>query len=238
MEKISILIPTYNRTKFVQLCIMNILRQDYPKELLEVIILDDGNVPFLENEEYIKEVLFPIKLTYIKQKQRLTIGEKRHKLIKLSSNKIVCFMDDDDIYLPTYISYSYKTLKDNKAGLVGSNQMLFLFPHNDFKVTGIDCGEDRKYYIHEATMMMTKKWYNSSNKFEKSSKGEGVGLIQMNDKKVFITDIRNIMICVCHQNNTIDKQRFLEHKQLEVNLDEGIKQLLLAVLLEKELTEK
>ena len=70
--------------------------------------------------------------------------------------------------------------------------------------------------------MMTKKWYNSSNKFEKSSKGEGVGLIQMNDKKVFITDIRNIMICVCHQNNTIDKQRFLEHQQLEVKLDEKI----------------
>ena len=50
MEKISILIPTYNRSKFIQLCIMNILRQDYPKELLEVIILDDGETPFIENE--------------------------------------------------------------------------------------------------------------------------------------------------------------------------------------------
>ena len=52
MEKISILIPTYNRSKFIQLCIMNILRQNYPKELLEVIILDDGETPFIENEEY------------------------------------------------------------------------------------------------------------------------------------------------------------------------------------------
>ena len=141
MEKISILIPTYNRSKFIQLCIMNILRQDYPKELLEVIILDDGETPFIENEEYMKKVLFPIKLNYIKQKQRLTIGEKRNKLIKLSKNKIVCFMDDDDIYLPTYMSYSYQTLKNNKAGLVGSNQMMFIYPHNDFKSTGIDCGE-------------------------------------------------------------------------------------------------
>ena len=64
MEKISILIPTYNRTKFVQLCIMNILRQNYPKELLEVIILDDGDVAFIENEEYIKEVLFPNSVFY------------------------------------------------------------------------------------------------------------------------------------------------------------------------------
>jgi len=231
MEKISILIPTYNRSKFIQLCIMNILRQDYPKELLEVIILDDSNseTPFIENEEYIKKVLFPIKLNYIKQKQKMTIGEKRNKLIKLSKNKIVCFMDDDDIYLPTYISYSYKTLKDNKAGLVGSNQMMFIYPHNDFKSTGIDCGE-KKFFIHEATMMMTKKWYNSSNKFEKSSKGEGVELIQANDKKVFITDIRQLMVCICHKNNTIDKSRFLENDNLQIELDKNIKQLIINIL--------
>jgi len=231
MEKISILIPTYNRSKFIQLCIMNILRQDYPKELLEVIILDDSDsqTPFIENEEYIKKVLFPIKLNYIKQKQRMTIGEKRNKLIKLSKNKIICFMDDDDIYLPTYISYSYKTLKDNKAGLVGSNQMMFIYPHNDFKSTGIDCGE-KKFFIHEATMMMTKKWYNSSNKFEKSSKGEGVELIQANDKKVFITDIRQLMVCICHKNNTIDKSRFLENDNLQIELDKNIKQLIINIL--------
>ena len=231
MEKISILIPTYNRSKFIQLCIMNILRQDYPKELLEVIILDDSDsqTPFIENEEYIKKVLFPIKLNYIKQKQKMTIGEKRNKLIKLSKNKIICFMDDDDIYLPTYISYSYKTLKDNKAGLVGSNQMMFIYPHNDFKSTGIDCGE-KKFFIHEATMMMTKKWYNSSNKFEKSSKGEGVELIQANDKKVFITDIRQLMVCICHKNNTIDKSRFLENDNLQIELDKNIKQLIINIL--------
>lgn len=229
MEKISILIPTYNRSKFIQLCIMNILRQDYPKELLEVIILDDGETPFIENEEYMKKVLFPIKLNYIKQKQKMTIGEKRNKLIKLSKNKIVCFMDDDDIYLPTYISYSYKTLKNNKAGLVGSNQMMFIYPHNDFKSTGIDCGE-KKFFIHEATMMMTKKWYNSSNKFEKSSKGEGVNLIEANDKQVCITDIRQIMVCICHKNNTIDKTRFLENDNLKIELDPTIKNLIKNIL--------
>jgi glycosyltransferase involved in cell wall biosynthesis len=229
MEKISILIPTYNRSKFIQLCIMNILRQDYPKELLEVIILDDGQTPFIENEEYMKKVLFPIKLNYIKQKQKMTIGEKRNKLIKLSKNKIVCFMDDDDIYLPTYISYSYQKLKNNKAGLVGSNQMMFIYPHNDFKSTGIDCGE-KKFFIHEATMMMTKKWYNSSNKFEKSSKGEGVNLIQANDKQVFITDIRQIMVCICHQNNTIDKTRFLENDNLKIELDPTIEKLIKNIL--------
>jgi len=230
MEKISILIPTYNRSKFIQLCIMNILRQDYPHELLEVIILDDGETPFIENEEYMKNVLFPIKLNYIKQRQRTTIGEKRNKLIKLSKNKIICFMDDDDIYLPTYISYSYKTLKENKAGLVGSNQMMFIYPHNDFKSTGIDCG-DKKFFIHEATMMMTKRWYGSSNKFQRSSKGEGVNLIQGNDKQVFITDIRQIMVCLCHQNNTIDKTRFLENNNLlEIELDPNIKQLIKNIL--------
>ena len=107
--------------------------------------------------------------------------------------------------------------------------MMFIYPHNDFKSTGIDCGE-KKFFIHEATMMMTKKWYNSSNKFEKSSKGEGVELIQANDKKVFITDIRQLMVCICHKNNTIDKSRFLENDNLQIELDKNIKQLIINIL--------
>ena len=80
-------------------------------------------------------------------------------------------------------------------------------------------------------MMMTKKWYGSSNKFKRSSRGEGVNLIQGNDKQVFITDIRQIMVCLCHQNNTIDKTRFLENNNLlEIELDPNIKQLIKNIL--------
>ena len=42
-EEISILLPTYNRAKFLPLFLMNLKSQTYPHNLLTVIIYDDGS---------------------------------------------------------------------------------------------------------------------------------------------------------------------------------------------------
>ena len=73
----------------------------------------------------------------------------------------------------------------------------------------LNCG-DNKNLIHEATIMMTKKWYNSSNKFEAASKAEGCKLFSGGVNKVALTDISKCMIAIVHDSNTIDKSDFLE----------------------------
>ncbi len=115
-------------------------------------------------------------------------------------------MDDDAIYSPIYVEYSYKCLKDNNVGLVGSSSMLFIYPEKDYVLTGIKC--PKKFQIHEATMLFTKKYFNSMGGFERSSQGEGVKFIQNQDKNVFNTDINHVMVCVAHDGNTIDKEQF------------------------------
>ena len=59
-----------------------------------------------------------MKLKYINNKPRRSIGKKRNDLIKSASSKIIAFMDDDDIYFPTYLSHSYKSLKENKTSSI------------------------------------------------------------------------------------------------------------------------
>ena len=88
---------------------------------------------------------------------RRELLEKRNDLIKECETKIFCFMDDDDIYFPEYISHSYETLKSNKVGCVGSDKMIFTMSEKNFSIHAIDCGNTKKL-IHEATMMMTKKF--------------------------------------------------------------------------------
>ncbi len=205
---ISILIPTYNRRKFLPLLIDNVISQTYNHSLLELVILDDGEELLIEDIEEFKKLILPIKLNYVIEKKRLSIGTKRNKLIKLAKHKIICFMDDDDIYNDNYIKYSYEELTKNKAGLTGSNQMLFIYPFNNFKKSYINCGNN-KTLIHEATIMMTKKYFNSSNKFEKSSQGEGKKLILENDKRVINLDCSKLMIQLCHKENTINKEQFI-----------------------------
>lgn len=211
LPNISILVPTYNRSKFLPLFIHNLKNQSYPHNKLEVCIDDDGTEPFTDNIQGLQIDIYPIKLVYHREKKRRTIGEKRNNLVKkLSRNKIVCFMDDDDIYNPNYIHYSYDCLIKNKCGLVGSSSMLFTYPEMDYILTGIKCPS--QVQIHEATMLFTKKYFNSVGGFEKTSQGEGSSFIHEGDKRVFNNDINDVMICVAHDGNTIDKKQFSNDK--------------------------
>ena len=123
--KVSILTPTYDRSRFLPLMILNLRIINYDKTKLEQVIYDDHptNPLFLNNEELqsYKELVKPIKINYIyNPKRHLSIGEKRNLLVKNAKNKIYINMDDDDIYFSDYIKISVETLKKNKLGLVGS----------------------------------------------------------------------------------------------------------------------
>jgi glycosyltransferase involved in cell wall biosynthesis len=232
MDNISILIPTYNRKKFLPLIIRNILSQSYPKDKLELIIDDDGQEKLLNNIdlENMKEVLKPIKIKYIDNLPKRSIGKKRDDLIKKASSKIVVFMDDDDLYFPSYIQYSYECLKQNKVGCVGSTQMLFTMSDDEFKTYMINCG-DKKRLIHEATLMMTKKFYRASCGFADSSQGEGNNIFYGMENQVHITDIFNIMCCIQHSGNTIDKLQFQKEEfKIDLDIQDDIKNFLLNIL--------
>jgi len=228
---ISILTPTYNRRKFATLSVFNVKNFDYDKYKLEWNILDDGDKPLFTADDLLRAriILHPIKVNYRYDKSRhLTIGEKRNLLVKNATHKIVAFMDDDDIYLPSYLKHSVETMKRNKSGLVGTNGMLFVFPYKNFQMAQIQC--EAKRQIHEATMMFTKKYYKSMGKgFHKNSKGEGSSMVDYSENRCTITDITKCMVCVAHKHNTINKDQFADAK-IDAELSELYKKLLSDIL--------
>ena len=208
---VSILTPTYERKHFIKLCIFNLVNQIYPLEKLEWFLLDDSKEPYTKEKlDYIKDSIKPIKFKYLYETNKQTIGAKRNKLVKLSTYKTVIMMDDDDIYQPTYVQKSIYTLIDKKVKCVGSNQMIFYFQAKpDKRLTIIRCQAKRQ--IHEATLCFTKKYFNSMGGFKKNSQGEGVGLIDFNDKNVENIPIDDLMICVVHKGQTLSKDPFYEY---------------------------
>lgn len=226
MEEITVLVPTWNRSKFLPLFLMNLKCQDYPHHLLKLIIDDDGTEKFIQDIDEVRRILHPIEVQYIKDKPRRSIGKKRNDLVKECKTKIFCFLDDDDVYFPTYISHSYQVLKENKAGCVGSDKMVFCMTDRNFDLHAIDCG-NRAVMIHEATMMMTKKWYKASCKFGNNSQGEGKNIFAGHEKTVAFTDIMKVMCCVQHGSNTVNKLQFAkEDNKLPFDLDDKFKELL------------
>ena len=214
---VSILMPTYNRRKFLPLIMYNLKNMDYDKSKLEWCILDDGKKPLFENIEKLNEVkkeLHPMKINYVYNKVKKHIGVKRNLLVKQAKYKIYIMMDDDDIYFPSYIKHSIETLNGSKYGLVGSNHMVFIYFNHNYKASKIECSAKRQ--IHEATMCFTKKYFNSMPGFGKTSRGEGANMIDFNENKASYTDISLCMICLCHDNNTYNKEQFYKYK-IDIN---------------------
>src|SRR5690606_9462505 len=86
--------------------IESFLRQDYPAELRELIVLDDA-------DQYAPQGGKNWQIVSVPQRFR-TLGEKRNASAALVSADVdaYCVWDDDDIYLPWHLSAAAQALAD------------------------------------------------------------------------------------------------------------------------------
>jgi len=229
MEYVSICIPIWNRKEYLPFILRNIMVQDYPKELLEVVIDDDspeGEELFNKEElENFKKIVSPIKVQYLRYNFKRTIGKKRNNMVIKASYDTIAMMDSDDLYCKTYLSHSLDILKEKKVGMVGTPNMIMLYPPYSNKDFYYLYTGGNKRLIHECSMVFTKKWWKKSPKFADSSKAEGLKILN-NISKVEITDPRKVMIQICHNNNTINKEEFKDNNIDFIKIDEQLIELI------------
>lgn len=131
-EKISVIIPNYNKEKYIRDCLDSVLSQTYPN--IEIIVVDDRSSDSSPDiiEEYAAKYsnILPVLL-----KKNQGVSHARNTGIKKSSGKYVTMLDSDDYYynpkklenemnlLKRYhgngIAYSYRQMVDE------NNQLLF-----------------------------------------------------------------------------------------------------------------
>ena len=240
--KISILTPLYNRSKWLPLMIANIKSFDYDKTKMEWFLLDskDGEeeIKLFQNEEEIKmvqDIISPVKLKYVYIPKKMTIAEKRNYLTKNMSHPWFANCDSDDIFMETYLKYSIDECRKKKTGLAGSNQMIFCYPHYDFKISAIQCGSARQ--AHEGTMVGTKKYWKSMDGYSRNDeKGEGASLIDGNEKNIALTECSKAMVCIAHNNNTCSKEIFKDLNEQEGKIS-GLKADILREIMAEEIAQ-
>lgn len=109
---ISIIIPTYNRSHYVQLTIDSALAQTYPNT--EVIVVDDGST---DNTEAALQ-RYGERIRYIKQENQ---GESvaRNVAIEVSQGECVALLDSDDLWQPDKLEKQSALLQNQpEVGLV------------------------------------------------------------------------------------------------------------------------
>lgn len=218
---ISILTPTFNRKRFLPLMIYNIYHFTYPKEKIEWNILESNDNSLNNYEKLFNdkseitdlEEKLGIKIKYEYKDYEMSIGKKRNILSNTSSHQYLINMDDDDLYLSSYLNHSIDILMNTGKSITGSLDMLFIYPQKDYQISFIQCVRDFMLY-HEATLCMTKSHWKQY-KYEENNKGEGKYIYGENEL-CGLSDIMKCMICVCWDGNTVNKDKFLDNK---VNLN-------------------
>jgi len=110
---VSVIVPAYNAEKDIANLIESLLDLDYPKELLEIIIIDNNS------NDRTKEILkrYPVKL--LEEKNIQSSYAARNKGVQNAKNEIIAFIDSDCVATPQWVKEGVKVLVSESAGLVG-----------------------------------------------------------------------------------------------------------------------
>lgn len=178
---ISVITLLRGEKEFIPLIKANFQEFNYPKDKLDLIIIDDGKESLLEEfldddrylylylneseiKEFIEKINFPndkddILKNYQTRVKRLPNGFKRDYGVGMSSNKYFFHMDYDTSYHKDSITRKLKFLKKNRIDCVyNSNILCHDFHSKDY--TKLYKSES-PYRIYESTLFHNKEYWSN-----------------------------------------------------------------------------
>ncbi|MCD6301612.1 MAG: glycosyltransferase family 2 protein [Staphylothermus sp.] len=136
---VSIVIPTHNRREMLARLIRSLLESNYPKDRLEIIVVDDASTD--GTHEYIK-MLFP-QVKVIRNNEENLLAESRNIGIRTSMGKYIFLIDDDNIVDKNTIKELVEFMEDHPDVGVAGPIMYFLKDPTRIWCAGIK----RNYWI-------------------------------------------------------------------------------------------
>lgn len=136
-ELVSVIIPTYRRSKkFLTRAVDSVLSQTY--ESIEVIIVDDNGSPESKNDRIETEKIIhsyqDSRIIYIQNKKNLGVSLSRNIGVETAQGSFICFLDDDDCYLPDKIKNQLTYMLEHQLEVCFSN---LIYHNQDEKVIDV-----------------------------------------------------------------------------------------------------
>jgi len=140
MKMLSVVIPALNSASTISYTLKSIFSNNFPKELFEVIVVDNGSSD--ETVEIARK--YPVKIFYCPKRG---IGPPRNLGIKKAKGEIICLTDSDCIVEKNWLAKIY-TFFNEKPEADGVGGPVFPYPHHQTKIqklTGELFVEDQGY---------------------------------------------------------------------------------------------
>lgn len=120
--KVDVLIPAYNREKYIKQCIDSILGQTFKD--INIIIYDDGSTDNTKRiiEDYQK---FNDNIQYIRGVENRGVGFARNILLETSQADYIAWQDSDDISSPQRIEKSLRYIMQTDVDILFTDMIFF-----------------------------------------------------------------------------------------------------------------
>ena len=200
---VSVCTPTYNRRKFIPTLIKAFKEQTYPKQLIEWIIIDDG-------DESVQDLFEGVECAkYFRFENKIKLGRKRNLMHEKCKGDIIVYMDDDDYYPPDRITHAVRKLMSNKNVLIAGSSAVYLYFKNrnqmfQFGPYGDNHATAGTFAFKKDLLKLTK--YNDEADIAEEREflqDYTFPMVQLNPEKTILV--------FAHDSNTFDKNKLLAH---------------------------
>ena len=202
---ISVLTITRNRSDFYPLIVRNIQTCDYPKHLIEWILIEDGSSRF-DKTNYYESIPSSIQVKYVYLGDlHFPIGYKRNLAVKHSSHDILVHLDDDDYYPSESILARVRCLSGQIESLycVGC---LSVRTFNLFTERTYEAYESSDINMSESSLAYKREFWNERSFVNKCSSAEGIAFLKDRYEKCMSLPHMFVIVQFDHNKNTITRR--------------------------------
>ncbi len=119
MKKISVIIPCFNASLYIDRCLKSLEEQTIGIDSLEIITADDcSNDDTLEKLK-VWEERYPDSIKLLPLKERSLQGAARNAAIGIAEGEYIAFLDADDWLLPMALEHIYEKAVKSNAEITG-----------------------------------------------------------------------------------------------------------------------
>jgi hypothetical protein len=198
---VTIVTPTRDRQKFMEICAGAVDSQCYPKDKLEWIVIDDGKDTC---EEFIKHIPYA---RYVLEMAGKTIAWKRNLGARLAKFPVIIHMDDDDIYPPNSILFRVSMMLRAKKECAFCTVLPSYDIANYISFVNIPpIRLPQSMRVSEATMCYTKTFWEEKGFPEDIKIAEGDLFIKGREKQCIELSPQEIIVSLVHPRTTSSRR--------------------------------
>ncbi len=118
MKKISMIIPVHNAEKYINRCMMSLVRQSIGVQDIEILLINDASTDRSLQFLYAWEKEFPDSVCVIDLPQNVLQGAARNIAMEYATGEYVAYLDSDDWLVPDALSLLYTAAKEKDPEIV------------------------------------------------------------------------------------------------------------------------